>query len=105
MIWPDPPAMLRRLFLMKKEVKVTSGIDTLFGTRDENLRLLESGLHLTLQLKNDAIEIDGETAEVERMERLLQDYGQLMREGVTFSNGDLRGYLKIVVDDASASLH
>ncbi len=90
---------------MKKDVKVSSGIETLFGTRDENLRLLESELRLTLQLKNNAIEIDGEPLDVERMERLLDDYDKLMQEGVIFSNGDLRGFLKIVADDPSASLH
>jgi phosphate starvation-inducible PhoH-like protein len=38
------------------------------------------------------------------MERIVEDYGQLLKEGVSFSNGDLLGYLKIVAEDPTASL-
>ena len=88
---------------MKKEVKFKGPIATLFGTLDENLRMLESSLHLTAHLKDDAIEIEGDEANVERMERIVDDYSQLVREGVTFSNGDLHGYLKIAAEDPSRS--
>jgi len=89
---------------MRKEVKLTGGIETLFGTLDENLRLLESSLHLTAHLKNDSLEIEGEPADVARMERIVDDFSQLMKEGVSFNNGDLRGYLKVVSEDPSYSL-
>jgi phosphate starvation-inducible protein PhoH and related proteins len=89
---------------MKKEVQLTSGIETLFGTLDENLRLLESALHLTAHLKSGSLELEGDAASLERMERIVEDYGQLLKEGVTFANGDLRGYLKIVAEDPAASL-
>lgn len=89
---------------MKKEVKLTAGIETLFGTLDENLRLLETTLHLTAHLKNGSLEIEGEQANVERMERIVEEYGQLVNEGVSLSNGDLLGYLKIVAEDPSTGL-
>jgi phosphate starvation-inducible protein PhoH and related proteins len=89
---------------MKKEVKLTSGIETLFGTLDENLRLLESALHLKAQLKNGSLEIEGDEANVERMEGIVEDYAELLKEGVSFSNGDLRGYLKVVAGDPAARL-
>src|SRR5690242_13783190 len=89
---------------MRKQVKVSSGIETLFGTLDENLRLLESSLHLTAHLKQDCLEIEGEEADVERMERIVDDYTQLLKEGVTFNNGDLRGYLKVAAEDPTYSL-
>jgi phosphate starvation-inducible PhoH-like protein len=89
---------------MKKEVKLTAGVETLFGTLDENLRLLESALHLTAHLKNGSLEIEGEESDVERMERIVDDYAVLLKEGVSFSNGDLLGYLKIVAGDPTASL-
>jgi phosphate starvation-inducible PhoH-like protein len=90
---------------MKKEVKLTTGIETLFGTLDENLRLLENALHLSAHLKNGSLEIEGDEASVERMERIVEDYGQLVKEGVSFNNGDLRGYLKIVAEDPKTNLH
>ena len=90
---------------MKKEVQLTTGIETLFGTLDENLRLLETALHLSAHLKNGTLEIEGDPANVERMERIVEDYTQLLKEGVTFSNGDLLGYLKIVAEDPASNLH
>ncbi len=89
---------------MIKQVKLSGGIETLFGTLDENLRLLESSLGLTAHLKEDSLEIEGEPSNVERMERILEDYSQLLREGLTFNNGDLRGYLKVAAEDPSHSL-
>ena len=89
---------------MIKEVKLNGGIETLFGTLDENLRLLESNLHLTSHLKNDSLEIEGDPADVAQMERIVDDYTQLLKEGVTFDNGDLRGYLKMVSEDSASSL-
>jgi phosphate starvation-inducible PhoH-like protein len=90
---------------MKKEVQLTSGIETLFGTLDENLRLLESALRLTAHLKNGSLEIEGDEASVARMEGIVEDYGRLVKEGFTFANGDLRGYLQILAEDPAASLH
>jgi len=90
---------------MKKEVQLTTGIETLFGTLDENLRLLETALHLSAHLKNGTLEIEGDPANVERMQRIVEDYAQLLKEGVTFSNGDLLGYLKIVAEDPASNLH
>ena len=89
---------------MRKEVKLSSGIATLFGTLDENLRLLENTLQLTAHLKNDSLEIAGEPVNVERMERIVEEYGQLVKEGISFNNGDLQGYLKVVAEDPSFSL-
>lgn len=89
---------------MRKEVKVSGGIETLFGTLDENLQLLESSLKLKAHLTNDSLEIEGEPANVEQMERIVEEYGQLLKEGVTFNNGDLRGYLKVVAEDPTRGL-
>ena len=89
---------------MRKEVQLTRGIATLFGTLDENLRLLENALHLTAHLKTDSLEIEGEAGSVERMEEIVGDYGQLLKEGVSFSNGDLNAYLKVVVEDPALPL-
>ena len=89
---------------MRKAVQVTSGIETLFGTLDENLRFLEKSLRLKAHLKNDCLELEGEPPDIELMERIVSDYSQLVREGVSFNNGDLRSYLKVVVEDRTTDL-
>jgi phosphate starvation-inducible PhoH-like protein len=89
---------------MKVSVQMTNGIESLFGTRDENIRLLEGGLKVRTRLANESIEIEGEAASVLRAESILADYAALIREGQVFNNGDLNSYLRIVVNDPTVSL-
>jgi phosphate starvation-inducible PhoH-like protein len=89
---------------MKTRVQLSRGLESLFGTRDENLRLLESALQVSVQVTDDALEIEGSEEGVERAGQILEDYSNLMREGHTFSNGDLHGFLRVVTEDASLSL-
>jgi phosphate starvation-inducible PhoH-like protein len=85
-------------------VRISRGVESLFGTRDENIRLLESGLSVHTQLVDDNLEIEGEAASVARAESILQDYAELLREGHTFNNGDFNSYLRVVTADPSVSL-
>jgi phosphate starvation-inducible PhoH-like protein len=89
---------------MKVSVQMTNGIESLFGTRDENIRLLESGLNVRTRIDNESIEIEGEDSSVLRAEQILADYASLIREGQVFNNGDLNSYLRVVVNDPSVSL-
>ena len=89
---------------MKVSVEISRGIESLFGTRDENIRLLESGLNVSTHLLNDCLEIEGEPAAVERAQHILEDYVSLVREGYAFSNGDLNSYLRVVTEDPQVTL-
>jgi phosphate starvation-inducible PhoH-like protein len=89
---------------MKISVPVGRGIESLFGTRDENIRVLEMGLGISAHLDSDALEIEGEPRGVERAEAILQDYFALVKEGAVFKNGDLNSMLRVVTADAEVSL-
>ena len=89
---------------MKLSVQISRGIESLFGTRDENIRVLETGLSVTTQLRNDCLEIEGEEPNVIRAASILEDYVALVKEGVTFNNGDLNGYLRVVAEDPEVNL-
>src|SRR5216110_3431246 len=89
---------------MKASVQINQGIESLFGTRDENIRLIESGLSVSTHLLDSFIEIQGEEANVSRAERILEDYVSLVREGHVFTNGDLNSYFRVVTEDAEVSL-
>ena len=89
---------------MKSSVQITRGIESLFGTRDENIRLIEGGLNVRTRLLNDRLEIEGEEAAVARAENILTDYAALVREGHVFNNGDLNSYLRVVTADPETSL-
>jgi phosphate starvation-inducible protein PhoH and related proteins len=89
---------------MKVSVQLTTGIESLFGTRDENIRLIESGLDVKTRITSDSIEIEGEDENVLRAENILVDYAALLREGHIFQNGDLNSYLRVVVSDPTVTL-
>src|SRR5271157_1884591 len=89
---------------MKASVRIQRGVESLFGTRDENIRLLESGLAVHTQLVDNNLEIEGEAENVARAESILEDYNTLVREGHTFNNGDLNSYLRVVTLDREVSL-
>ncbi len=89
---------------MKKNIDISPNIETLFGTRDENLHVLEDGLNITIDLRSDSIELEGAARDVARAEQLFTDYEHLQRNGFTFNNGDLNSMLRVLVSDPSASL-
>src|SRR5271155_2908761 len=89
---------------MKSSVQISRGIEALFGTRDENIRLIEDGLNVRTRLLNDCLEVEGEDAAVARAENILTDYALLVREGHVFNNGDLNSFLRVVTVDSETSL-
>ncbi len=89
---------------MKKNIEISPNIETLFGTRDENLHLLEDGLNVTIDLKSDAIEIDGAARDVARAEQVFADFEHLQRSGFVFTNGDLGAMLRVLTTDSTATL-
>ena len=89
---------------MKKNIELTRDIETLFGTRDENLHVLEDGLNINIDLRSDRIELEGAPRDVARAEQLFADYEHLRKTGHQFVNGDLSSMLRVVVGDPNATL-
>jgi phosphate starvation-inducible PhoH-like protein len=89
---------------MKKSIEISPNIETLFGTRDENLHVLEDGLNIAIDLRSDSIELDGAPRDVARAEQVFADYDYLQRSGTVFNNGDLNGMLRVLITDPKATL-
>src|SRR6202162_5176080 len=89
---------------MRSTRRIGRGVESLFGTRDENIRLIESSLGVHTQLVDNSLEIEGEAQNVSRAESILEDYNTLVREGHVFNNGDLNSYLRVVTIDPEVSL-
>jgi phosphate starvation-inducible PhoH-like protein len=90
--------------LVKKALPLTPGIEPLYGTRDENLRLMEDGLNVQIDLRSDSIQVMGEAAAVARVEGVFADFEHLRKVGVHPHNGELNALLKMVVSDAAVTL-
>ena len=89
---------------MKKSIGITPNIETFFGTRDENVRVLEDGLNIAINLRSNGIELEGEQKDVARVEQVFADYAALQRSGHTFNNGDLNSMLRVLTADPNATL-
>ena len=89
---------------MKKSIEISPNIETLFGTRDENLHVLEDGLNIAIDLRSNSIELEGDAKDVARAEQVFADYDYLQRSGFTFNNGDLNSLLRVLATDPKATL-
>jgi len=89
---------------MKKTLEITPNLEPLFGTRDENLRLLEDNLHVRIDLRSDAVHVEGSAEAISRVQAVFDDYEFLRRSGINLNNGELHGMLKLVTSDAATTL-
>src|SRR3954467_776225 len=89
---------------MKKSLEISPNIEALFGTRDENLHVLEDGLNVNIDLRSDSIEVEGTPRDVARAEQVFTDYDALQRAGHVFNNGDLNSMLRVLVADPKTTL-
>ena len=89
---------------MKKNIEIVPNIQKLFGTRDENLQIMESGLSVAIDLKSDSVQIEGAPRDVARAEQIFTDFDQLGRSGHDFNPGDLNSMLRVVAGDPTTTL-
>ncbi|MBW4027075.1 PhoH family protein [Acidipila rosea] len=90
--------------MMKKALEITPNLEPLFGTRDENLRLMEDALHVRIDLTSDAVQVEGQLDAINRVERIFADFEHLRRGGVNLHNGELHSMLKLVIADPTITL-
>jgi phosphate starvation-inducible protein PhoH and related proteins len=89
---------------MKKALEITPNLEPLFGTRDENLRLMEEVLHVRIDFQSDGLVVEGPEESIGRVERIFADFEALRRAGVNLHNGELNGMLRLVTADPSLTL-
>jgi len=89
---------------MKTSVKVPNGVEELVGTHDGNLRLLEKNFNVSVQLGEDALEIEGGDSEVRRAQQVLQEYADLVESGSRFDSSEVESFLRIAGQDPEATL-
>src|SRR6476660_4082602 len=89
---------------MKKNIEIVPNIQKLFGIRDENLLLMESGLNVNIDLKSDSVQLEGAARDVARAEQIFTDFDHLGSTGQEFTDADLSSMLRVVVADSTATL-
>jgi phosphate starvation-inducible PhoH-like protein len=89
---------------MKTSVKIGKGVEQLFGTFDENLKLLEKSLQVSTHLGDETLEIEGTEENVLRAQRVVEDYTELVERGTRFENAEVQAFLRILAEDPEATL-
>ena len=89
---------------MRKIALPDEGVETFFGTYDENLRHLESLFHVRIRTDGHGLIVDGEPADVDRVENVVDQVGALMREGYKFAQGEVKTAASLVAEDAGIEL-
>jgi phosphate starvation-inducible PhoH-like protein len=89
---------------MTKIAVPEEGIETLFGSYDENLRFIESLLNVSIRTQGQDLLVEGDPAGTEKVERLVSGLAALARDGYRVANGDVKTAAQLVSDNADVQL-
>ena len=81
------------------------GAKILFDVQDENVPFLESLFDVCISARGSQLLVEGEPDRVLALEQILLDFGKLVSEGQTFSNGELRAAFQRIAEGAAQTLH
>jgi phosphate starvation-inducible PhoH-like protein len=81
------------------------GLETLYGTQDENLRRIERAFQVSLAARGNELRISGDDPErVQAVEHLVSELSELLRRGYRFAPTDVQTAIRVVRDDPRTSL-
>ncbi|MCC7044138.1 MAG: PhoH family protein [Acidobacteria bacterium] len=90
---------------MRRIAMPEDGIETLFGSLDDNLRALEIALRVRLRTSgNNVVVAEGEPEDVAVAEQVFGQLGGLLTEGYRFTRGDVKVAAQLVADDPGVTL-
>jgi len=89
---------------LKKIELPPRGLETLFGVHDQNIKYLESLLDVRIDARGQDVSIDGDPADVETAQRILEDFSDLFKEGRQFTDKELREAFAQIAEDRAFSL-
>ena len=89
---------------MKKIELPPRGLETLFGVHDQNIKYLESLLDVRIDARGQDVSIDGDPNDVETVQRILEDFSELFKEGKHFTDKELREAFAQIAEDRAFSL-
>jgi phosphate starvation-inducible protein PhoH and related proteins len=89
---------------MKRITVPEEGIESLFGSYDENLKHLESNFGVRIRTQGHDLVIDGDGPAVEKVERLVAQLSSLMGNGYKLATGDVKTAADLVAQDAAVDL-
>jgi len=89
---------------MKKIAVPEEGLESLFGTYDENLKQLESVFGVRIRTQGNELTVEGDPSGVARAERTLAQLAGLMRDGYRIGNGDVKTAAQLIAANEQVDL-
>ena len=80
------------------------GLNALFGVQDQNIKYLESLLDVSIGARGNELLIDGDPRDIQTVEQILQEFGELFDEGQHFTDKELKDAFKQIAEDRAYSL-
>ena len=77
---------------------------SLFGIHDENLKSIEKSLGVQIVTRGDELLVEGDPKQVAILERIFQQFSELVEDGYRVTAGDLRAALRLLRQDPEVSL-
>lgn len=89
---------------MKKLLLPEKGIEVLFGSYDENIKYLETLLNVRVSARGSELMVEGSDDDTYLVERILEDFSALIKEGVAPTSQELKQAFKQLAEDRTLSL-
>jgi len=89
---------------MKRITVPGEGIETLFGSYDENLKHLESVFNVRIRTHGHELLVEGDSPDLDKVDRIVGQLSSLMRDGYKLSNADVKTASEMVARDQDIDL-
>ncbi len=89
---------------MKKIQYTNSEAQSLLGILDENIRLIEKKLEVSISARGDKFLIEGENDNVDKAEKLLNQLLLIKQAGQNLNYGDINLAIQLIKDDSNEDL-
>jgi phosphate starvation-inducible protein PhoH and related proteins len=89
---------------MSQVTVAEEGLDSLFGTHDDNLRRIERTFGVEVAARGNELNVSGEPEAVATVERLLQQLSGLIERGYRFKPGEVQTAIRVAAESPQSSL-
>ena len=89
---------------MKKIALPESGIETIYGAHDANLKHIESLLRVRIRTQGAEVIIEGEPSAEARAGLIFDQISALLDEGYTLANGDVKTAAQLIAENGELDL-
>jgi phosphate starvation-inducible PhoH-like protein len=90
---------------MKRITVPEEGIETLFGSYDENLKYLESLFDVRIRTQGHDLLVEGDSPDLDKVDQLVGQLSALLRDGYKLSTGDVKTASDLVAQNGAVDLH